>query len=294
MISEISSTTQSGDRLTINLTDPYASGIAVKEITGLGPVKADISTDRYALLDGAFLKGIRVGTRTVVLSLIPWGDDIQLLRRKIYSYFSVGETVMLGVVTDWVNVQSEFIVENCEPNIFSDREEVQVTLFGLDPYWKAASTQIQKVVGFNDNAPTFEFPFWSNDTPRLKFGDMTNSSGKDIRYHGDAAAGIIISIEFSGDINNLVISNTTYNETMSIARAGKFYADEKLVIDTRPGKKSILHQARGRQSYITGVLAPGSTWIKMHPGLNTIALQYSGGSEDLSVSLEYDTLYRGI
>ena len=54
MISEISSTTKSGDRLTIDITNPYESGVAVKEITGLGPVKADISTDGFALLDGAF------------------------------------------------------------------------------------------------------------------------------------------------------------------------------------------------------------------------------------------------
>lgn len=57
MISEISSTTKSGDRLTIDITNPYESGVAVKEITGLGPVKADISTDGFALLDGAFLRG---------------------------------------------------------------------------------------------------------------------------------------------------------------------------------------------------------------------------------------------
>ena len=31
-------------RLTIDITNPYESGVAVKEITGLGPVKADIST----------------------------------------------------------------------------------------------------------------------------------------------------------------------------------------------------------------------------------------------------------
>ena len=97
MISEISSTTKSGDRLTIDITNPYESGVAVKEITGLGPVKADISTDGFALLDGAFLKGIRVGTRTVVLTLIPWGGDIQELRLKTYSYFGVGETTLLSV-----------------------------------------------------------------------------------------------------------------------------------------------------------------------------------------------------
>ena len=294
MISEISSTTKSGERLTIELRDPYSSGIAIKEITGLGPVKADLSMDRYALIDGAFLKGVRVGTRNVVLTLIPWGEDIQQLRRKLYKYFGVSETISLEVITDWVSAKSDFIVESVEPNIFSERQEIQVSLIGLDPYWKASSSQIQKVVGFNDTVPSFEFPFFSQENHKLIFGDMTNSTGKDIRYLGDAASGAIITCTFHGTVGNLIISNTTYDETMSISKSGQFYAGEQLMIDTRPGKKSIIHSAGGKTSYITGVLAAGSEWIQMHPGVNTIALQYSGGSEDLTVSIEYETLYRGI
>ena len=294
MISEISSTTKSGERLTIELRDPYSSGIAIKEITGLGPVKADLSMDRFALIDGAFLKGVRVGTRNVVLTLIPWGEDIQQLRRKLYKYFGVSETISLEVITDWVSAKSDFIVESVEPNIFSERQEIQVSLIGLDPYWKASSSQIQKVVGFNDTVPQFEFPFFSENNHKLIFGDMTNSTGKDIRYLGDTAAGAIITFTFNGTVGNLIISNTTYDETMSISKAGQFYAGEQLVVDTRPGKKSITHFAGGKKSYITGVLAAGSDWIQMHPGINTIALQYAGGSEDMSVAIEYETLYRGI
>ena len=294
MISEISSMTKSGERLTIELRDPYSSGIAIKEITGLGPVKADLSMDRYALIDGAFLKGVRVGTRNVVLTLIPCGEDIQQLRRKVYKYFGVSETISLEVITDWVSAKSDFIVESVEPNIFSERQEIQVSLIGLDPYWKASSSQIQKVVGFNDIVPLFEFPFFSEDNRKLVFGDMTNSTGKDIRYLGDASSGAIITFTFSGTVGNLIISNTTYNETMSISKAGQFYAGEQLVIDTRPGKKSITHSAGSKTSYITGVLTPGSNWIQLHPGINTLSLQYAGGPEDLGVSIEYETLYRGI
>jgi hypothetical protein len=198
------------------------------------------------------------------------------------------------VITDWVSAKSDFIVESVEPNIFAERQEVQVSLIGLDPYWKASSSQIQKVVGFNDTVPQFEFPFFSEGNHKLIFGDMTNSTGKDIRYHGDAPAGVTITFTFYGTVGNLIISNTTFDETMSISRAGQFYAGEKLVVDTRPGKKSIVHHAGGRSSFITGVLAPGSEWIKMHPGINTLSLQYSGGSEDLGVSIEYESLYRGI
>lgn len=77
MITEVSSLTKGGESLNLDLFDPWSSGIAVKEITGLGPVKTELSLERYALIDGAFLKGARVGTRNVVLTLIPVGDDVQ-------------------------------------------------------------------------------------------------------------------------------------------------------------------------------------------------------------------------
>ena len=110
MITEVSSLNKGGESLNLDLFDPWSSGIAVKEITGLGPVKTELSLERYALIDGAFLKGARVGTRNVVLTLIPVGEDIQTERRKIYHYFPVGETVTFGVVTDQVAVKSSMIV----------------------------------------------------------------------------------------------------------------------------------------------------------------------------------------
>ena len=110
----------------------------------------------------------------------------------------------------------------------------------------------------------------------------------------DIYTGVIMTFTFYGTITNLIIANTTFDETMTISRAGQFYAGEQLVIDTRPGKKSIVHQAGGKSAFITGVLAPGSEWVQLHPGVNTIALQYAGGSEDLGLSIEYESLYRGI
>ena len=295
MITEITSTNAGGDKLTMELTDPWDSGIAVKDITGLGPVKTELSLERYALIDGAFLKGSRVGTRNVVLTLIPVGDDIQGLRRKAYRYFPVGENVTFGVTTDHVAVKSDLIVESVEPNIFSDREEIQISLIGIDPYWRSNTPQISGLVGFNDVTPLFQFPFSSPDNPKqIIFGDMSNATGKDIKYLGDTETGVVITISFNGEVSNLAISNQTYDETMAINKIKDFYLGEQLVLDTRPGKKSVKHIAGGKESIITGILSLSSQWIKLHPGNNTFGLQFVGDTNDMDISIQYETLYRGI
>ena len=295
MITEVSSLNKGGESLNLDLFDPWSSGIAVKEITGLGPVKTELSLERYALIDGAFLKGARVGTRNVVLTLIPVGEDIQTERRKIYHYFPVGETVTFGVVTDQVAVKSRMIVESVEPNIFSERQEIGVSLIAIDPYWRSNSPSITGLVGFNDVTPLFQFPFKSADNPKeLIFGDMSNSSGKDINYLGDADTGVVITFSFNGNVSNLTVINQTYDEAMIINKVKDFYRGEQLVIDTRPAKKSVKHIAGGKESFITGVLDIKSQWIKLHPGNNTIGLQFVGNSNDMDISIEYETLYRGV
>lgn len=295
MITEVSSLTKGGESLNIDLFDPWSSGIAVKEITGLGPVKTELSLERYALIDGAFLKGARVGTRNVVLTLIPVGDDVQTERRKIYNFFPVGETITLGVVTSQVAVKSSMIVESVEPNIFSERQEIGVSLIAIDPYWRSNSPSITGLVGFNDVTPLFQFPFSSGDNPKeLIFGDLSNASGKDINYLGDAETGVVITFSFNGNVSNLTVINQTYDEAMIVNKVKDFYRGEQLVLDTRPAKKSVKHIAGGKESFITGVLDIKSQWIKLHPGINTIGLQFVGNPNDMDISIEYETLYRGV
>nr|DAP64682.1 MAG TPA: tail protein [Caudoviricetes sp.] len=295
MITEVSSLTKGGESLNLDLFDPWSSGIAVKEITGLGPVKTELSLERYALIDGAFLKGARVGTRNVVLTLIPVGDDIQTERRKIYNFFPVGETITFGVVTSQVAVKSSMIVESVEPNIFSERQEIGVSLIAIDPYWRSNSPSITGLVGFNDVTPLFQFPFSSGDNPKeLIFGDLSNASGKDINYLGDAETGVVITFSFNGNVSNLTVINQTYDEAIIINKVKDFYRGEQLVLDTRPAKKSVKHIAGGKESFITGVLDIKSQWIKLHPGINTIGLQFVGNPNDMDISIEYETLYRGV
>ena len=295
MITEVSSLTKGGESLNLDLFDPWSSGIAVKEITGLGPVKTELSLERYALIDGAFLKGARVGTRNVVLTLIPVGDDVQTERRKIYNFFPVGETITFGVVTSQVAVKSSMIVESVEPNIFSERQEIGVSLIAIDPYWRSNSPSITGLVGFNDVTPLFQFPFSSGDNPKeLIFGDLSNTSGKDINYLGDAETGVVITFSFNGNVSNLTVINQTYDEAMIINKVKDFYRGEQLVLDTRPAKKSVKHIAGGKESFITGVLDIKSQWIKLHPGINTIGLQFVGNPNDMDISIEYETLYRGV
>ena len=54
-----------GDQLTINLANPFDVGMAITEITGLGPGNADIITTDNATMDGAVYNSSRLSYRNI-------------------------------------------------------------------------------------------------------------------------------------------------------------------------------------------------------------------------------------
>ena len=71
MIRTIVLTNPGGETLALDLFEPWKTGIAIKNIDGLGPGKADINTTDLALTDSALFNGSRVPKRTISLTLVP-------------------------------------------------------------------------------------------------------------------------------------------------------------------------------------------------------------------------------
>lgn len=122
-------------------TDP----IHIREITGLGPVKADIATSSYGASDGAYQTGAVIGYRNIVIKVgfnPDWvNDTVASLREKLYAYFMTKRGVRLRFFRDNLpTVEIAGTVETCEPNIFSKDPEVQISILCPDPDFVAVAT----------------------------------------------------------------------------------------------------------------------------------------------------------
>ena len=82
MIKNIQITNFRNEILTIELANPEKSGFAIVDITGLGPVKAEINTIENGINDGAVYNSAHVSYRNIVLSMLFVGIDIESLRQK--------------------------------------------------------------------------------------------------------------------------------------------------------------------------------------------------------------------
>ena len=73
MIKSIKVTNYLGETIEISMTNPELSGFAIKEIDGLGPVKADINITDITTYDGGLFNSSRLNEREIKLTLIPIG-----------------------------------------------------------------------------------------------------------------------------------------------------------------------------------------------------------------------------
>lgn len=108
--------------------------IHIRDITGLGPVKAEIATTPFATSDGELFQGSTVGKRNIVMTLgfnPDWEGDqsVSSLRQQLYAYLLPKAWTKLRFFSISLPVvEIEGYVESLEPNIFSQDPEIQCSV----------------------------------------------------------------------------------------------------------------------------------------------------------------------
>lgn len=290
------------DRMTLSLTDPWSQEVVIKDIDGLGPTKGELSMEYFATGNRSFFKGARLSRRNVTMTLVPYGDNIERIRQKLYNYFVVTQELTMEVETEFRNVKARFYVESCETDIFSDQVEMNVSLISLSPYWSGLSSIKEVIAGLAAEEPKFEFPFHSDAPPKdIVLGEIGWTRSKRITNLGDVKTGVLMTFTFKGDVKNLRISNTMANEQMRFFKETPFLAGERLIIDSRYGLKSITHiNASNVYSAAYGVQTWDSSWMYIYPGINDFKLEYQRPDglytieDSVELVIEYEPQYRGI
>lgn len=105
----------------------------IRDIDGLGPVTAQITSVKYGQIDGEFYQGSTTGKRNIVLTVgiePDWATQtVESLRQILYTYFMPKSLVKLRLSsTHMPTVEISGYVESCEPNIFSSDPEFIISI----------------------------------------------------------------------------------------------------------------------------------------------------------------------
>lgn len=164
MIKEVSITNYLGEKLTLELTNPWKTGIYIKSITGIGPGRANINTTDMASDDGSIFNSARSTERNIVITLgfllVPGVTrTVEDARQLTYKYFPKKKPLTFYIVTDNREVFTTGYVESNDPDIFSENETTQISIICPDPNFYSTDPTRTVFSGVDAN---FEF-VWSNE-----------------------------------------------------------------------------------------------------------------------------------
>lgn len=270
MIREIKIINYINEELTLYLSNPEASGFAIENIQGLGPVKANIITTNMANLDGVIFNSARANYRNIIFSLIFVGiSSIEDDRMNSYKYFPLKKKVKIIVKTDQRECECTGYVESNEPNIFSKTEKTTISIICPDPYLYSVT---EKQVRFSATNPLFEFPFSNESTSQrlIKFGDYQAKKRESVEYLGDFQTGLNINMHILGPVTDITLYHINTNTRLKIDTA-KIAAltgsgldnGDNIYINTKNGEKSIRLLRNGDYTNILNCLDRNPDWFQL-------------------------------
>lgn len=304
MIKSVTITNHLDESIKLDLFNPEESGFIIKNIEGLGPVKANINFKDLATNDGSIDNSARLSSRNIVMSLrFIESPTIEETRLKSYKYFPIKRNIKFLIETDDRICETIGRVETNVPTIFSDAEGCQISILCPNPYfYSAGGDGINKTI-FYGTEPLFEFPF-SNESlteDLIEFGSIENRTEGTIYYDGDAEIGITIRIHAVGEAEGLVIYNTKTREIMrinddklkSLIGSG-IQAGDEITITTSRGEKGIYMLRGGVTTNILNSLEKPIKWFQLSKGDNTFAYTASAGLTNLQFRIENKVIYEGV
>lgn len=259
--------------------------IQVRNIDGLGPVKAALTSTAFATGRGSYFQGGSIPERNIVLTLglnPNWTDQtVTSLRKLLYGYFMPEQWCKLRFFTDdYPDVAIEGICESVEPNIFSEDPEIQVSIIHHQPDFVAIDDTV--IDGSVTNA--------------LIDGDPTEY---EFEYEGNAPAGFVLAVrpspsnpDYTGPL--LVVLETADSVDNFQVNAVTIDATKYLIFGTWDNDRKI--QTVDETGAIVDILLKevevGSNWMKLKPGQNILAV--SAEENFLAFKLTYFARYGGL
>jgi len=241
--------------------------IQIRNISGLNPVKASVTTSPYGSVDGASFTGSSVLSRNIVLTLHPnpdWDNwTYETVRQLIYSYFMPKRNTRLVFFSDdVVPVEISGVVESVEVNPFSKDQEFLVSI--VCPY-----------------------PYFTSLDPIVVTGQTVRAGGAvvPIEYNGTIETGINVKVTAVTAPNPTDIGiqigdpALTYFATLASVDTSTYFEMNSVAM-----RKYVQNVGIG-SGVITNLLSKihvqeGSAWPLLQPGENEFTVVTDQGAQD--------------
>jgi hypothetical protein len=260
----------------------------VLDVTGLNPPSASIFTSKSPNRKGVKYNGSTLNERNIVITIKLLGD-IEANRNALYEWVDTEQYVKVRYANGLKNVYCEGHVQDCEIEMFTDNEVVELAIVCENPYWKDLQ-EISADISLLLKQFTFAFAIDSNGIP---FSTINENNKTNIFNYG-AETGVVITAKCLGTVTNLNIYNA--NNTAEYFKINTtLYENEIVEIDTEHSPKTCkLIRSDGTVENILKYVVPNSTWFTLKKGINVFSCSADSGATDVEVKVNFTNKYLGV
>lgn len=256
--------------------------IHIRDLDGIGPVKADINTSPYGSQDGEFYTGANITKRNILLTLgfnPDWIEHtVASLRQIVYGYFMSKQPVTLRFYRDdGPAVEIKGFTESNEPNIFSKDPEMAISIICPLPDFIAVSPSV--VAGTAKETP--------DETEFTLVGNVDTSGRVVLTTIEDDP-----TPNYDGDIT---LEHKTLSPVANIFKVtGSVAEGLDLIIDSARGSKVAENIIGVEHINLLNSMTADSKWLALRPGTNKFRVILDPAAADKAWTLTYFERFGGL
>lgn len=278
MLEQVEIVSENGSYLPLPLGDP-SSGITVESIQGLEPVKATLSSSKYALKDGEYFHASRRGSRNILigLGLDPryGGGSVSALRRQLYSVLSPETKVdMTFSMAGEPPVVISGVVESLDTPMFTKTPMAMASIVCYDPDFVDPVEVLNTGEGY---------PF--------------SIAWRPVEYDGSVPTGFRLELYMNalGTGEGFVVYVRHPNgDVQTLEFRAPLQGEDIIHISTVPGDKYAKLIRDGSESSILYGVSPQAQWGYFMPGSNEFGVQVTGDTEQSYYEFYHNKRYGGL
>lgn len=259
----------------------------VTDVSGLLRPPTDVRTSEISS-DGDFFNSSRMQKRNIVITLRLMGD-IETNRQQLYRIFPAKTACTVYYKNRNRDVRIVGYVEVLDGSIFTDKEEIQISIVCPKPWFESLRTLQAELSRI---AKMFEFPFSIQTGEPIPISEVRDLSLCTLVNSGDTECGCTMTIEIVGTVTNLKIFSVAKQQYFGLNYT--FLEDDVITISTKAGKeKGVFLLRNGETINLLSFMMTGSKWFQLAIGQNDFTFTASN-PENVKIMFAAVELYGGV
>lgn len=265
------------------------SNFQIVSIEGLNPPNAQINRNTVYGIDGSKFNSAYLNERNIVI-MLKLNGDVEENRLNLYRFFRTKNWCKFYYKNERRNVYIEGYIETAECNLFAKAEIMQISIICPDPYFKDAQMIIDDI---SKTLAAFEFPFGITSSG-IEFSTIDSSKITNVYNNSESETGVIIEVNILDSVNRIQIVSVTTGERLTLNYS--FIANDKVIINTNKGEKSITLIRDGAERNIFTSLLKGSAFFQLALGDNHFSYLVDSGLNDelIKIVFKHYFVYGGV